>query len=87
MCFAIDIAKDLILLSCRLAMEHLCALQLETTLQLLSPHGLHCPTVNEGLDTAALTSVSLMFLGHRNATTGGAGSNLASVSLFSISFQ
>jgi hypothetical protein len=31
-CFAIDIAKDLILLSCRLAMEHLCVLQLETAL-------------------------------------------------------
>jgi hypothetical protein len=30
-CFAIDIAKDLILLSCRLAMEHLCVLQLETS--------------------------------------------------------
>ena len=29
-CFAIDIAKDLILLSCRLAMEQLCVLQLET---------------------------------------------------------
>jgi hypothetical protein len=29
-CFAIDIAKDLILLSSRLAMEHLCMLQLET---------------------------------------------------------
>jgi hypothetical protein len=28
--FAIDIAKDLVLLSCRLAMEHLCVLQLET---------------------------------------------------------
>ena len=27
-CSAIDIAKDLILLSCRLAMEHLCVLQL-----------------------------------------------------------
>jgi hypothetical protein len=27
-CFAIDIAKDLILLSCSLAMEHLCALNL-----------------------------------------------------------
>jgi hypothetical protein len=26
--FAIDIANDLILLSCRLAMEHLCVLQL-----------------------------------------------------------
>ena len=31
-CFAIDIAKDLILLSCRLALEHLCVLQLETVL-------------------------------------------------------
>jgi hypothetical protein len=30
-CFAIDIANDLILLSCRLAMKHLCVLQLETT--------------------------------------------------------
>jgi hypothetical protein len=34
-CFAIDIAKDLILLSCRLAMEHLCVLQLETSLATL----------------------------------------------------
>jgi hypothetical protein len=33
--FAIDIAKDLILLSCRLAMEHLCVLQLETALAML----------------------------------------------------
>jgi hypothetical protein len=52
-------------------------------LQRLSPHGLHWPTVDEGLDTAALTSVSLMLLGRRNATTGGSGNNLASVSLFS----
>ena len=34
-CFTIDIAKDRILLSCRLAMEHLCALQLETSLATL----------------------------------------------------
>jgi hypothetical protein len=34
-CFAIDIAKDLILLSCRLAIEHLCVLQLETALATL----------------------------------------------------
>jgi hypothetical protein len=54
-------------------------------LQRLSPHGLHWPTVDEGLDTAALTSVSLMLLGRRNATTGGSGNNLASVSLLSIS--
>ena len=33
--FAIDIAKDLILLSCRLAMEHLCVLELETALATL----------------------------------------------------
>jgi hypothetical protein len=48
-------------------------------LQRLSPHGLHWPTVDEGLDTAALISVSLMLLGCRNATTGGSGNNLASV--------
>ena len=66
-CFAIDIAKYLILLSCRLAMEHL---------QHLSPHGLHWPTIDEGLDTAALTSVSLMLLGRRNATTGGSYKHL-----------
>jgi hypothetical protein len=34
-CFAIDIAKYLILLFCRLAMEHLCVLQLETALATL----------------------------------------------------
>jgi hypothetical protein len=39
------------------------------------------------LDTAALTSVSVMLLDHRNATTGGSRNNLGSVSLFSISFQ
>jgi hypothetical protein len=33
--FAIDIAKDLHLLSCRLAMEHVCVLQLETALTTL----------------------------------------------------
>ena len=31
-CFAFDIAKDCILLSCRLAMEQLCVLQLEISL-------------------------------------------------------
>jgi hypothetical protein len=34
-CFAIDIAKYIILLSCRLAMEHLCVLQLETAVATL----------------------------------------------------
>jgi hypothetical protein len=33
--FAIDIANDLILLSCCLTMEHLCVLQLETALATL----------------------------------------------------
>jgi hypothetical protein len=46
-------------------------------LQRWSPHGLHWPTVDEGLDTAALASVSLMLLGRRNATTAGSGNNLA----------
>jgi hypothetical protein len=77
-CFAIDMAKDLILLSCRLAMEHLCVLQLATALAtLVTTHGLHWPTVDEGLYTAALTSVSLMLLGRRNETTGGSVNNLA----------
>ena len=34
-CFAVGIAKDLILLSCRLAMEHLCVWQLKTALATL----------------------------------------------------
>ena len=51
-------------------------------LQRLSPHGLHWPTVDEGLDTTALTSVSLKLLGRRNAKTGGSGNNLHSISLF-----
>jgi hypothetical protein len=42
----------------------------------LSPHGLHWPTVDEGLDTAALTSVFLMLSGRQNATTSGSGKNL-----------
>jgi hypothetical protein len=54
-------------------------------LQRLSPHGLHWPTVDEGLDTAALTSVFLMLSGRQNATTSGSGKNLVSVSHFSIS--
>jgi hypothetical protein len=49
----------------------------------LSPHGLHWPTVDERLDTAALTSVSLMLLGRRNATTGGSGNNLAKLQVLS----
>jgi hypothetical protein len=34
-CFAINIAKIVILRSCRLAMEHLCVLQLETAIATL----------------------------------------------------
>ena len=85
-CFAIDIAKDLILLSCRLTMEHLCVLQLETALATLVTTWFTLPTVDEGLDTAALTSVSLMILGRRNAAMGGPGNNMARFSRFSISF-
>jgi hypothetical protein len=44
-CFAIDIAKYLILLSCRLAMEHLCVLQLETALATLGRR--KCPTIQQ----------------------------------------
>jgi hypothetical protein len=80
--FAIDIAKDLVLLSCRLSMEHLCVLQLETALATLVITWFTLATVDEGLDTAALTSVSLLLLGRQNATTGGSGNNLVSVSHF-----
>jgi hypothetical protein len=37
--------------------------------------------------TAIQVGKKIMFLGRRNATTGGSGNTLASVSLFSISFQ
>jgi hypothetical protein len=53
-------------------------------MQRLSPHGLHWSTIDEGLDTAALTSVFLILLGRRNATTGGSGNNLISISLFAF---
>ena len=68
-------------------MEHVCALQLDTTLATLVTTWFTLADVDTGLDTAALTSVSLMVLGRRNATTGGSVSNLASVSFCSISFQ
>ena len=53
-------------------------------MQRLSQHGLDWPTVDEGLDTAALANVSLMIFGRRNATLGGSGNTLASVSPFSF---
>ena len=83
-CFAIDIAKDLILLSCRLAMKNLCVLQLETALATLVTAWL---TLADRRWRSIYRSVSVMRLGCQNATTGGSGNNLASVSLFSISFQ
>ena len=67
-------------------MEHLCVLQLEISLATLVTTWFTLADVDEGLDIAALTNVSLMLLGRRNATVGGSGNNLASVSLFSISF-
>jgi hypothetical protein len=36
------------------------------------------------LDTAALTSVSVMFLDHRNATTGGSGNNWPAFHFFQL---
>ena len=45
-------------------------------LQRLSPHGLHWPTVDEGLDTAALTSVSLML--RRSASVNHVVTSVAS---------
>ena len=83
-CFAIDIAKDLILLFCRLAMKNLCVLQLETALATLVTTWL---TLADRRWRSIYRSVSVMRLGRQNATTGGSGNNLASVSLFSISFQ
>ena len=73
-------AIGLIPLSCRLTMERLCVLQLETALATLVTTWF--TLVDEGLDTAAMTSISLMLLGRRNATMGGSGNNLASLSFF-----
>jgi hypothetical protein len=55
-------------------------LQLETALATLVTTWF---TLAERLDTAALTSVSLMLLGRRNATTGGSGNNLAKLQVLS----
>jgi hypothetical protein len=82
-CFAIDIAKYLYSFPVVFLWNTCACCNWRQHLQRLSPHGLHWPTVDEGLDTAALTSVSLMRLGRRNATMD----NLASISLFSISFH
>ena len=81
-CFAIDIAKDLILLSYRLTMERLCVLQLETALATLVTTWF--TLADRSSDQCILNAFTV---GRRNATTGGSGNNLASVSFFSISFQ
>ena len=86
-CFAIDIAKDLILLSCRLAMEHLCVLQLETALATLVTTWFKLADHWWRSRYRSSDQCILNALGRRNATTGGSGNNLASASLFSISFQ
>ena len=86
-CFAIYIANILFSFPVVLLWNTCVCCNWRQHLQDLSLHGLPWPTVDEGLDTVALTSVSLLLLGRRNATTGGSGKNLASVSLFSISFQ
>jgi hypothetical protein len=86
-CFAIGIANILYSFPVVLLWNTCVCCNWRQHLQRLSSHGLHWATVDEGLDTAALTSVCLMLLGRRNATTGGSGNNLSSVSLFSISFQ
>jgi hypothetical protein len=85
--FAIDIAKYLILLSCRLAMEHLCALQLETALATLVTTWF--TMADRRWRSRYRSSDQCILNGFRspNATTGGSGNNLVSVSLFSISFQ
>jgi hypothetical protein len=86
-CFAIDIAKDLILLSCRLAMEHLCVLQLETALLTFVTTWFTLADRRWRSRYRSSDQCILNALGRRNAKTGGSGNNLVSVSLFSISFQ
>jgi hypothetical protein len=80
-CFAIDIAKDLILLSCRLAMEHLCVLQLETGLATLVTTWF---TLADRRWRSRYRSSDQCIL---NAFRSPQCYNLVSVSLFSISFQ
>ena len=60
-CFAIDIAKDDLYSFPVVLLWNTCACcNWRHHLQRLSPHGLHWRTVDEGLDIAALTNVSLM---------------------------
>ena len=86
-CFAIDIAKHLILLSCRLAMDPLCVLELETALATLVTTWFTLADRRSGSRYRSSDQSILTAFRSPNATTGGSGNNLASVSLFSISFQ
>jgi hypothetical protein len=86
-CLAIDIAKDLILLSCSHAVDHLCVLQLETTLATLVTTWFTLADCRWRSRYRSFDQVFLILLGRRNATMGGSWNNLASVSLFSISVQ
>jgi hypothetical protein len=86
-CFAVDIAKYLILLSCRLVMEHNCVLQLETALATLVTTWFTLADCRWRSRYRSSDQCILNVLCRWNATTDGSGNNLASVSLFSISFQ
>jgi hypothetical protein len=86
-CFAIDIAKGLILFSCRLAMKHLCVLWLETALATLVTTWVALADLWWRSRYRSSDQSILNALGSRNATTGGSENNLASASLFSIPYQ
>ena len=86
-CFAIDIAKDLMLLSCRLSMERLCVLQLETACATLvtawyTLADRRCRSKYRSSDQCILNAFR-----SSERYTGGIGNNLASVPPFSISFE
>jgi hypothetical protein len=85
-CFAIDIAKDLMLLSCRLAMEHLCVLQLETALATLVTTSWFT-LADRRWRSRYRSSDQCILNAFRSLEQLGSVNNLASVSLFSISFQ
>jgi hypothetical protein len=85
-CFAIDIAKDLMLLFCRLAMEHLCVLQLETALATLVTTSWFT-LADRRWRSRYRSSDQCILNAFRSLEQLGSVNNLASVSLFSISFQ
>ena len=81
-CFAIDIAKDLILLACRLTMERLCVLQLETALATLVTTWF--TLADRRWRSRYRSSDQCILNAFRSPERRN---NLASVSLFSISSQ